>query len=46
MGNLETYFWALHYHVYVKLANNKPVTNCDPDAIKYFSNFIKNNPPN
>ncbi len=45
MGATEIKYWSLHYHVYVLLVNNKPLDNCDPQAIKYFSNFIKNNPP-
>lgn len=45
MGTIETKFWALHYHVYIKLINNKPLTNCNIQAIKYFKQFIKNNPP-
>lgn len=45
MGTTEIKYWSLHYHVYVKLVNNKPLVNCDPEAIKYFSLYIKNNPP-
>ena len=45
MGTNEIKYWALHYHVYVKLVNNKPLDNCNPLAVKYFRNFLKNNPP-
>jgi len=44
MGASEISYWSLHYHVYVKVKNNSPLTNCNPDAINYFINFIKNNP--
>lgn len=45
MGATEIKYWSLHYHVYVKLVNNKPVDNCDPQAINYFTIYIKNNSP-
>ena len=44
MGATEMKYWALHYHVYVKLVNNKPLDNCDLEAINYFLLFLKNNP--
>ena len=44
MGTMETLYWSLHYHVYVRLTKNQSTENCNPDAVKYFKNYIKNNP--